>query len=66
MLKTEVNYEGHIFNPCDCNGWSYSGRGFWYVSIGKPEEDRCFTTKNNPIKPGGLADQIKEAKLLKN
>ena len=64
-MKGIVNYEGHKFNPWHCCGWSYSGSvpgGIWYVIVGKYNEDKNFTTRNCPIKEGGLFDQIKKAK----
>ena len=61
-----VNYEGHKFNPWECSGWSRSDSvpgGIWYVKVGKSSENRDFTTRQDPIKPGGLWDQIQKAKL---
>lgn len=65
-MKGVVNYEGHTFSPWECSGWSYSGSisgGIWHVLIGKRDEvHRDFSTRNCPIKQGGLADQIDKAK----
>lgn len=61
-MKGVVNYEGHTFSPWECSGWICSGSvpgGIWHVRVGK---DGCFSTRNCPTKPGGLADQIIKAK----